>query len=68
MPCTAAVAVSAARTVGVSRSGHSCSPMRVTAAARRVTAFSRLTLEPCPARPRAVSRIQPVPRSPAPIG
>lgn len=58
----------AARTVGVSRSGHSCAPMRAIAAHRRVTAFSLFTLEPCPARPRAVSFSQPVPRSPAAIG
>lgn len=68
MPWRAASSVRAARTVGVSRNGHSCSPMRVTAAASRVTAFSLLTLEPCPARPRAVSFSQAVPRSPAAMG
>ncbi|CAM5266023.1 hypothetical protein SGRI78S_02328 [Streptomyces griseus subsp. griseus] len=65
MPCRAAISVIAARTVGVRRMGHSCAPIRATAAARALTAFSRLTLEPWPARPSAVSFSQPVPRSPA---
>ena len=51
--------------VGVSRTGHSCAPIRATAAASEVTAFSRLIIEPCPARPRAVSRIQAIPFSAA---
>ena len=68
MPCSAASSVSAARTVGVSRTGHSCSPIRATAAASRLTALARLTLEPWPAVPRAVSFSQAVPRSPAAIG
>ena len=65
---SAAISASAARTVGVSRTGHSCAPIRATAAASLLTALARLTLEPWPALPSAVSFSQPVPRSPAAIG
>ncbi len=68
MPCRRAMADSAARTVGTSRTGHWCSPIRATAAANAVTALARLTLEPWPALPRAVSFSQAVPRSPAATG
>lgn len=68
MPYRAASSVSAAATVGVSRTGHSCAPIRATAAASLVTALAWFTFEPWPALPWAVSRSQPVPRSPAAIG
>ena len=51
--------------VGVSRTGHWCAPIRATAPASRVTALSVLIIEPCPARPRAVSFIQAMPFSAA---
>jgi hypothetical protein len=57
-----------AATVGVSRTGHSYSPIRATAAARRLTALARLGLEPWPVVPYAVSLSQAVPRSPAATG
>ena len=53
--------------VGVSRTGHSWAPIRATAAVSSVMAFSRLIIEPWPARPRAVSRIQAMPFSAASI-
>ena len=43
-------------------------PILVTASASRVTAFALFGLEPCPARPRAVSFSQAVPRSAEAIG
>src|SRR5580658_4036314 len=43
-----AMASMAARTVGISRTGHSYSPIRTTAAASLVTAFSVFGLAPCP--------------------
>ncbi len=51
------------RIVGVTRSGHSCPPILVTASTRFVTALSLFTIDPCPAVPRALSRIQFMPFS-----
>ena len=62
------MASTAARTVGISRTGHRCAPILATAPASRVTAFASFGLEPCPARPRAVSFSQAVPRSAEAIG
>ena len=42
--------------MAVTSTGHSCAPIRATAAASRVTALSGLTCEPWPARPWATSR------------
>jgi hypothetical protein len=53
----------AARTVGISRTGHWCSPILVIALASLVTALSAFGLAPCPALPRAVSLSHAVPRS-----
>ena len=68
VPAAAAMASTAARTVGISRTGHWYAPILATASASRVTAFAVFGLEPCPARPRAVSFSQAVPRSAEAIG
>ena len=47
--------------------GNSCDPIRATVSVSRVTAFSWLTIEPCPARPCAVSCIHEMPFSAASI-
>ena len=47
----------------VTRSGNSCRPSRATASQSSVTALSSLIIEPWPARPVAVSRIQAMPFS-----
>ena len=65
VPASSPTVASRVRMVGVSRTGHSWAPIRATAAASAVTAFSRLTIEPWPARPRAVSRTQAIPFSAA---
>ncbi len=44
--------------VSVSRMGQSLRPIATTASASRVIAFSRISREPCAARPRAISLIQ----------
>ena len=67
VPASSATAASSTLIVGVSRTGHWCAPIRATAAARSVTAFSWLSIDPCPARPRAVSFIQAMPFSAASI-
>src|SRR6478752_6589644 len=67
VPASSPTAASSVFIVGVSRTGHSWAPIRATAAARSVTAFSRLIIDPWPARPRAVSRIQAMPFSAASI-
>ncbi len=67
VPASSATEASSTFMVGVSRTGHSWAPIRATAAASSVTAFSRFIIEPCPARPRAVSFIQAMPFSAASI-
>ena len=67
VPASSATAASRVRIVGVSRTGQSCAPIRATAALSRVTALSGFIIEPWPARPRAVSRIQAIPFSAASI-
>ena len=51
------------RTVAVMRTGNRCCPILATAAHSSVTALSSLSMEPCPAVPAAVSRIQAIPFS-----
>ncbi len=51
------------RIVAVIRTGNVWRPIRATASASAVTALSSLSIEPCPARPAAVSRIQAMPFS-----
>ena len=65
VPASSPTLASSTSIAGVSRTGHWWAPMRATAAARVVTAFSRLIIEPWPARPRAVSVIQAMPFSAA---
>ncbi len=67
VPAISATVASSVCMVGVSRTGHSWPPMRATAVASLLTAFSSLIIEPCPARPRAVSFIQAMPFSAASI-
>ena len=67
VPASSATAASSTCIVGVSRTGHSCCPMRATAAARLVTALSGCTIDPWPAFPLAVIRIQAMPFSAASI-
>ena len=55
-------------TDGVSRTGHSCLPILATVSASSVTALSGCSIDPCPAVPRAVSRIQAMPFSAVWIG
>ena len=45
------------------RAGHSCRPSRPIASASSVTALSGWIMDPCPARPWTVSRIQAMPFS-----
>ena len=63
MPRAAQASVRKARTAGVSRTGQECLPILATASASSVTALSEFSIEPWPARPRAVSRIQAMPFS-----
>ena len=51
------------RTVLVTRTGNSWRPSRATASQSSVTALSWLIIDPCPARPVAVSFIQAMPFS-----
>ena len=67
VPASSATVASRVCIVGVSRTGHSWAPIRATAADSRLTALSSLIIEPCPARPRAVSFIQAMPFSAASI-
>ena len=67
VPASSPTVASSTCIAGVSRTGHSWSPIRATAWSARVTALSRLIIEPCPARPRAVSFIQAMPFSAASI-
>ena len=67
VPASSATAASRVCIAGVSRTGHSWAPIRATAAASELTALSSLIIEPCPARPRAVRRIQAIPFSAASI-
>ena len=68
VPAEAAMASTAARTVGISRTGHRKAPILVIASASRSTAFASFGLAPCPARPRAVSFSHAIPRSAEAIG
>ena len=65
VPDSSATVPSSTSMVGVSRIGHSWAPSRATAALSRATALSSLTIDPWPARPRAVSFIQAMPFSAA---
>lgn len=49
------------RTVLVTLTGHLCRPSRLTASQSSVMALSLLVIEPCPAVPSTVSRIQCMP-------
>ena len=62
-PSASPAACRKAVTDGVSRTGHSCRPIRATASASSVTALSGWSIEPWPAVPRADSRIQAMPFS-----
>ena len=57
-PVSSPTAMRNCSTDSVSTSGNWCRPSRATASAIAVTALSSCTIEPCPARPRAASRIQ----------
>ena len=63
MPNAAQAAAMNSSTAGVSRTGQSCRPIRATVSASSVIALSGCSMEPCPAVPRAVSRIQAMPFS-----
>ncbi len=67
VPASSATLASSTSIVGVRRTGHWCAPIRATAAASAVTALLRLIIDPCPACPRAVSRIHAIPFSAASI-
>ena len=56
-PVSSDTAVRNCETVSVSAIGNWWRPSLATASAIAVTALSSCTIEPCPARPRAVSRI-----------
>ena len=67
VPASSATAPSSTSMVGVSCTGHSWRPIRATASARVVTALSGCTIDPWPAWPVAVRRIQAMPFSAASI-
>ena len=67
MPASSPIDESSTCIDGVSRTGHSWAPIRATAALSAVTALSGCRIEPWPALPLAVSRIQAMPFSAASI-
>ena len=62
-PNAAQAAAMNSSTAGVSRTGQSWRPIRATVSASSVIALSGCSMEPCPAVPCAVSRIQAMPFS-----